>query len=126
MDEPGRIGLSQEANSYLDDLLMELNPDDGAEGVKLIKFDLYRLAVALGIKNKIDPPVLDEKSSSSFRIQELDPDGILYTVVESTGIVKENDSVYLFIERLAEDGIRKFYDMYNQTGQLPLEEIFAK
>ena len=47
MDEPSRIGLTKEANILLEEMLKAIDP-----GKKLIKFDLYRLAVALGIKKR--------------------------------------------------------------------------
>lgn len=125
MVEPGRIGLTAEAAAQLDDILADLNPQDGDAGVKLIKFDLYRLAVALGIKKGLNPPALNDKSNTSFRVNELDDGGILYAAVECAGIVDSGMPIYEYIERLAEQGIREFYDANLKTGQLPFEEIFS-
>ena len=126
MDEPSRIGLTATTGAQLDELLEDINPDPGTEGVKLIKFDLYRLAVALGIKNHELPPSLNDTGISNLRVTELDPDGVLATAVESSGLLPKDVLVYNFIERLAEHGIRKFYLAYQKTGQLPLEEYFAE
>lgn len=126
MNEPGRIGLTNEANAQLEELLADLNPAKGEEGIALIKFDLYRLAVALGIKKGSMPPALADKSNSSFRVGELDEGGVLYTAVECAGLVGQGDSVYEYIERLAEQGIREFYDANLKTGQFPFDEIFVK
>lgn len=125
MDEPGRIGLTAETAAQLDELLADLNPQEGEEGIKLIKFDLYRLAVALGIKKRQKPPFLTEKSNTSFRVAELDDGGILYAAVECAGIVDSGTPIYEYIERLAEQGIREFYDENLKTGQLPFEKIFS-
>lgn len=125
MDEPGRIGLTAETAAQLDELLADLNPQEGKEGIKLIKFDLYRLAVALGIKKGQKPPFLTEKSNTSFRVSELDDGGILYAAVECAGIVDSGMPIYEYIERLAEQGIREFYDVNLKTGQLPFEKIFS-
>jgi hypothetical protein len=125
MNEPGRIGLTVEAAAQLDDLLADLNPQEGEEGIKLIKFDLYRLAVALGIKKGLRPPVLGDKSNTSFRVSELDDGGVLYAAVECAGLVDAGMPIYEYIERLAEQGIREFYDENLKTGQLPFEKIFS-
>ena len=125
MTEPTRVGLTPATDSKLDELLDELNPHGGEEGVKLIKFDLYRLAVALGVSRSDAPPILDDKSSSSLRKNELDPDGVLSLAVESSGLIGPDDSRYEFIERLAERGISELYEKFQQTGQLPLDEYFG-
>lgn len=126
MNEPGRIGLTEQASMQLEELLADLNPAKGEEGIGLIKFDLYRLAVVVGIKNGIQPPALMDKGNSSFRVGELDEGGVLYAAVESAGLVEKGKSIYEYIERLAEQGIREFYDANLKTGQLPFDEIFAK
>ena len=127
MTEPDRIGLTPETSSKLEELLEELNPTQSqVKGTILIKFDLYRLAVAVGIKNDINPPPLNNKSTSSFRVSELDKDGILYTVAKNKGLAKEGESVYELIERMAEHQIKYFYDENMKTGQLPFDEIFSR
>lgn len=124
MEEPSRIGLTAVTGAQLDELLEHLNPEQGEDGVKLIKYDLYRLAVALGVKKAVEPPLLNDKSISSFRVLELDEDGILFTALDNSGLVPEGTLVYDYIERLAEQGIKSFYHAYQKTGQLPLEECF--
>ncbi|WP_028884892.1 hypothetical protein [Teredinibacter turnerae] len=127
MTEPDRIGLTPETSSKLEELLEELNPTQSqVKGTTLIKFDLYRLAVAVGIKNDINPSPLNNKSTSSFRVSELDKDGILYTVAKNKGLEKEGESVYELIERMAEHQIKYFYDENMKTGQLPFDEIFSR
>lgn len=127
MNEPERIGLTPLVAEQLDELLSELNPsvDSKNEAVKLIKFDIYRLAVALGIKDCKTPPELKEKSNSVFRVNELDRDKTLYTVVECLDSCPSGTSIYRFIERLAEQGIQEFYQEYQQSGELPLTEYFS-
>lgn len=125
MDEPNRIGLTAATGAQLEELLEELNPDPSqSEGVKLIKFDLYRLAVALGLRKAEQPPKLTENSTSSLRVTELDPDGVLYLAAEESPLLPAEDSVYEFIERLAESGIREFCSTYQKTGQLPFDQYF--
>jgi hypothetical protein len=126
MDEPSRIGLTATTGAQLDELLEDLNPETGIEGIKLIKFDLYRLAVALGLKNSEPPAPLADKSVTNLRVVELDPNGVLATAVENSALVPEGVLIYEFIERLAERGIKAFYQAYQQTGQLPLEEYFEE
>ncbi|MBN1009091.1 hypothetical protein [Amphritea pacifica] len=126
MTEPGRIGLTAETSAQMDELLLDLNPQKGEEGISLIKFDLYRLAVAVGIKKGINPPALPEKSNASFRVNELDEGGVLYAAVEAAGIVEMGAPIYEYIERLAEYGVREFYDSNLRTGQFPFDEIFNK
>ncbi len=125
MDEPGRIGLTAEAAAQLEDLRADLNPQKGEDGIKLINFDLYRLAVAIGIKKGLKPPALRDKSNASYRVGELDEDGVLYAAVECAGLVTAGMPIYEYIERLAEQGIREFYDENLKTGQLPFEKIFS-
>lgn len=126
MNEPSRIGLTAKTGAQLDDLLEELNPERGTEGTSLIKFDIYRLAVALGLNNPSPPAVLNEKSTPSFRVSELDPDGVLYLAVENSQLLPINTPIYEFIERLAEHGISEFYNNYQQTGHLPFEQYFEE
>ncbi len=125
MAEPDRIGLTAETAAKLDELLDEINLSRGEKGVALIKFDLYRLAVAVGIKKGVTPPYLEGKSIASFRVSELDKDGVLYTVLQNSGVVSQHDSIYSYLERLAENEIRAFYSANQQTGQLPFEDIFS-
>jgi len=124
MDETGRIGLTAETGAQLEELLDELNPEKGVEGFKLIKKDLYRLAVSLGLKKRELPPPLASNSSSFLRINELDPDGRLYVAVENSELLPKDISVYGFVERLAEAGVREFYAYYQTTGQLPFDQYF--
>lgn len=126
MEEPNRIGMSESAMSKLEELIEELNPADGEDGTRLIKFDLYRIAVAHGIKNRIKPEALNGKSISSFRVSELDEDGILYLAVSESNLTNDGESIYEFIERLAEHGVNEFYSTLRATGQLPFDEIFSK
>ncbi len=124
MEEPNRIGLSSTATAQIDDLLEDLNSDKGE--VELLKRDLYRLAVALGVKNHVLPPPLEDKSGWKDRVGEFDPEGVLYVAVETAGLVEEGRSIYEFIECLAEYGIKNFYLAYQKTGQLPIEDYFEE
>lgn len=126
MDEPSRIGLTAATSAQLDELLEELNPEQGEDGVKLIKFDLYRLAVAFGLKNTEPPPQLLEKSTYSLRVTELDPDRVLFLAAEHSELLPSDITVYEFIERLAERGIHEFYQVFQQTGQFPLDQYFKE
>jgi hypothetical protein len=124
MNEPSRIGLTPLAAQQLDELLIELNPDLDSknETVKLIKFDIYRLAVAIGIKENKAPPALNDKSNSVFRVSELDPDKTLFTVVECLDSCPNDTSIYGYIEQLAEQGIKEFHQHLQLRGELPLTE----
>lgn len=124
MEEPERIGLTKETNLKLDELLEELNPSKGKEGTKLIKFDIYRLAVALGVKHREKPPLINGNTDRSFRVTELDQDKALYFAVQASGLNGSDESVYGYIERLAEEGIKQFFRLYSDNmGRLPLEKI---
>ncbi|MDO6559913.1 hypothetical protein [Paraglaciecola chathamensis] len=127
MNEPDRIGLTPLASQQLDELLIELNPSEDARGetFKLIKFDIYRLAVALGIKENKKPKPLDDKSNAVFRVYELDRDKTLYTVVECLGVCPDELPIYSFIEQLAEQGIKELYQHFQLRGELPYAEYFA-
>ncbi|PUA28821.1 MAG: hypothetical protein B0W54_10415 [Cellvibrio sp. 79] len=125
MSEPDRIGLTAETSAKLDELLNELNPKKDEKGISLIKFDLYRLAVAIGIKKGIEPPPLNDRSVPSFRVSELDKDGVLYTVLINSEMNFSGDSVYGYIERIAENEIKFFYEENQRTGQIPYSEIFS-
>ncbi len=124
MNEPNRVGLTPLAAQQLDELLVELNPgpESKNETIKLIKFDIYRLAVALGIKENKTPPALNDKSNSVFRVSELDPDKTLFAVIECLDVCPNDMPIYSYIERLAEQGIQEFYYHFQQRGELPLNE----
>jgi hypothetical protein len=127
MSEPNRIGLTPLTARQLDELLIELNPSEDTknESFKLIKFDIYRLAVSLGIKEKITPKLLEDKSNAVFRVSELDPDKTLFTVVECLGICPKEVPIYGYIEQLAEQGIKEFYQQFQLRGELPYAEYFS-
>jgi len=125
MEEPNRIGLTATTTAQLDELLEELNPMEGEEGTRLIKFDIYRLVVSLGIKNKVSAPTLDEKSQNSLRVSEVDDEGVFYAALENSGLVPDGTPIYEYIERLAEQGIKELYQTFRATGQLPFEEYFT-
>lgn len=124
MEEPKRIGLTAATAAKLADLLAELNPAQGETGSKLINIDLYRLAIALGLKEAVQPPPLTDNSNRSLRVGEVDPEQVLYTVLQSIEQVPADVPIYSFMERLAEQGINGFYAAYQQRGQLPLEQYF--
>ena len=111
MNEPNRIGLSKEANDLLDEMLAALNAK--AEGSQLIKFDFYRLSVALGVKNHTKAAPIE--STDSLRVDELDKDKALYYSVESTGLRKTDEPIYRAVERLADHGIREFYKVFKEN-----------
>lgn len=122
--EPKRIGLTEITIEKIDELLDELNPQAGEEGDKLVRYDLYRLAVALGIKNETVPAKLTSSVNSFLRVADLDPDKVLYSVVENSGLNSDSTAIYSFIESLAEHGIKEMYNAYDQTGEIPFEEYF--
>ncbi len=124
MEEPQRIGLTKEANAYLDEMLDSLNSETESTAEKLIKFDLYRLAVAIAVKNGEKPKLLTETTDSSFRVTELDPDKALFISVEASSLYDENEPIYRGIERLADEGIREFYKAYQKNmDRLPWDKI---
>lgn len=125
MEEPNRIGLTATTMAQLEELLEELNPMDGEEGTKLIKFDLYRLVVSLGIKNQVVASPLSEKSQNSLRVSEFDDEGVFYSALENSELVPEGIAIYEYIERLAEQGVKELYNTFRTTGQIPFEEYFS-
>ena len=50
----------------------------------------------------------------------------MYTALENSDLAPFDIPIYEYIERLAECGISKFYNTFQQTGELPLEEYFQK
>lgn len=124
MDEPLRIGLTALANAYLDEMLDSLNSE--VTGQALIKFDLYRLAVALGVKKGIRPEPLSEKTDNAFRVAELDPDKALFFAVDAANLHESGESIYHTVERFGEQGIRNFYNAYSENmGKLPWDKLLA-
>ena len=124
MQEPQRIGLTTQANAYLDEMLESLKSEAGGQG--LIKFDLIRLAVALGIKNSITPKPLSENTDSAYRVAELDPDKALYFAVVAANLPTSGETIYHIVERLGEQGIRHFYDAYRKNmGRLPWDKLLV-
>ena len=122
MEEPQRIGLTTHANAYLDEMLDSLNSETNAP--VLIKFDLYRLAVALGVKKGITPEPLSDKTDNAFRVGELDPDKALFFAVDAANLQKPDEAIYHIVERFGEQGIRDFYDAYNKNvGKLLWDKL---
>lgn len=124
MEEPNRIGLTKETNAFIEELLEELNPSSGEEGIRLIKFDLIRLAVALGVKNNKEANFDLGKTDNAFRSTELDPDKALYYAVQASNISEGDEPIYKCIERLANVGIREMYELYRENmGKLPINKL---
>ena len=124
MEEPQRIGLTKKANAHLDEILDSLNSE--VSGQALIKFDLYRLAVALGVKKGIKPKPLSEKTDNAFRVVELDPDKALYFAVDAAKLQESGEAIYHIVERLGEQGTRHFYHAYRENmGKLPWDKLLA-
>jgi hypothetical protein len=125
MEEPQRIGLTKEANDYLDEILDSLNSEVEEKG--LIKFDLYRLAVALGVKNGNKPSPLSSNTDNAFRVSELDIDKALFFAVEAANLQDNEEPIYRVVERLAEQGIRDFYKAYkSHSERMPWDKILAE
>ncbi len=126
MEEPQRIGLTKEVNTYLDEMLDSLNSEIEGGVEKLIKFDLYRLAVAVGVKRGEKLDSLKEITDSSFRVSELDPDKALFIAVEAANIPEIEEPVYRAVERVADHVLRQFYEAYRANmGRLPWDTILA-
>ena len=124
MDEPKRIGLTKEANTFLEEMLESLN--DGNNVQSLIKFDLYRLAVALCVKQGVVPHPIDGATDNALRVAEIDEDGALYTAVKAANLSGNDEPVYRAVERLAEHGIREFYSQYQKNvGNLPWDKLLS-
>jgi hypothetical protein len=123
--DPNRIGLTASTMAQLDEILEELNPKESEDGTRLIKFDIYRLVVSLGIKNRVHAPELADKSQHSFRVSEFDDEGIFYSALENNDLVPDGIPIYEYIERLAEVGIKQLYQTYRTTGQMPFEDYFS-
>lgn len=115
MEEPSRIGLTKETNAFLDKILEDVNPAPGQKGTKLIKFDLIRLAVALGVKHNKKITSNSINTDNAFRRTELDPDKALYYVVQASDIPDNSEPIYKCIERLADQGIREMYKLYRDN-----------
>ncbi len=124
MEEPKRIGLTKEANGYLEEMLESLNSDNSAQ--TLIKFDLYRLAVALGVKRGEKPTMINGTTDNALRVSEIDEDNALYVAVKAANLQDPGESVYRVVERLAEQGVRNFYDEHQKhVGKLPWDKILV-
>ena len=125
MEELQRIGLTKQAHSYLEEILDSLNSEVAGEQ-PLIKFDLYRLAVALGVKKGKKPEPPPENTDSSFRVAELDPDKALYFAVKAANLQEPGESIYRAVESLGEKGVREFYEIYHlNMGKLYWDKLFA-
>ncbi len=125
MSDLERIGLTKETNQCLDEILETLNSE--VEGQNLIKFDLYRLAVALGVKNGKNPEPISGKTDRAFRVRELDPNKSLYFAVQAANLGDPDESVYHIVERLGEQGIREFYKEYKRDlGKLSWDKVLTK
>ena len=126
IEEPARIGLSQDANSYLDEMLDSINSAVDDSSRDLIKFDLYRLAVAIGVKRCEKSASISSKTDSAFRVIELDPDKALFIAVKSAKLNNIDEPIYRAVERLADYWIREFYSAYQKNmGKLPWADLLG-
>ena len=108
----------------MEEMLESLN--DGNNVQSLIKFDLYRLAVALCVKQGVVPHPIDGATDNALRVAEIDEDGALYTAVKAANLSGNDEPVYRAVERLAEHGIREFYSQYQKNvGNLPWDKLLS-
>ena len=115
-DEPKRIGLTEKTDRQLEELLDHLNDQARSEQV-LIKFDIYRLAVALGIKKGESPKPISGNTDKAFRVTELDPDKALFYAVKESKLCPSQQSIYHAVECLADHGIQLIYNHYLQNTE---------
>ena len=124
MDEPQRIGLTEATNQKLVEMLDMLNAE--SQGNTLIKKDLYRLAIALAVKEVTEAPIVSGKTEDFLRVAELDEDRVLYVAVQASGLCGPDEPVYAAMERLAEHGIGNFYKAFKSNmDELPWDKILV-
>ena len=92
----------------------------------MFKLDLYRLAIAISIKRGVTAPPLTETSNSSYRITDVDENAVFFTVLNNSELVPEGVSVYEYMERLAEHGVKEFYKSSLKPGGFSLSDFLDK
>ena len=101
MLEPTTVGLSSDAHARLRELQEHGTFKDMA--------DAYRLAIAYGLAEGIEPRDLPEvRGGTIFNIGTLDPERMLYAAVAAV-TRDDNVPVYRRMERLAEWGVLRLY-----------------
>ena len=124
MEEPNRIGLTSEVNNKLEELLEHINGDNNEETGTLYKKDLYRLALAIGIKKGKNPEPLSQTSVGRLRVVEIDPDGVIKAAAKTSMDIPKDLPVYNFLECLAEMQISEMCAHYQMYGELSIESFF--
>lgn len=116
--EPTTIGLSDEAHAMLKRLT-----EDKQNGTFAEMTDAYRFGIALAVAHGVIPEDVSSPRTI-FNVGTLDPDKQIYTTIKS--LMNTGDtSIYQWVERLAEWGIREMSSMADR-GDLDIGSILAK
>lgn len=112
-DEPKTIGLTPKNKEYLSEfIILEYFAE---------QTDAYKFAVAYALKNKIDPPKTIS-NTTTFAVGSLDSNRELYNLVISLK-PDLDQSIYKYIQDLANWGIEKLYSIYKDNHKLDLLKL---
>ena len=111
------------ANLGLSEVTYQLCVRLKEEGVFRELLDVYRLGIALAIKEgKALPEV--SRQRNMFNFGSLDPDGVIKDVITEL-YPDQADRPYAFAERLAEYGVSEIGRLH-ESGQLRFREVLAQ
>ena len=116
--EPTTVGLKSEAHEKLKEL-----KESGEFGEMT---DAYRFAIALALFKGADPGGARSGTwTTVFNVGSLDPDGSLFTAVETLRNPDLDEPVWRTAERLADWGIEELCRLQSQ-GRLPIADLLAE
>lgn len=117
VNEPPHIGVSQSAHP----MLRELKDEGHFNEMQ----DAFRMAVALAVAAGVDPPTLGAMQTT-FSVSGVDPDQSIKAAVQAVYADHlDGESVYRFVERLADWGVRELHQM-SRGGRIDVADLLAK
>lgn len=123
--DSGRIGFTDEADALVEELLYSINEsEDSSENTRLIKKDIYRLAVCAALQDFSS--IKDEKlqTSKNYRLNEIDSDGSILTALELIIDGYDRSNINNDFERLANHGVTLLSEIFEKNNFLNLSQLF--
>jgi len=123
--DSGRIGFTDKADELVEELLYSINEsEDSSENTRLIKKDIYRLAVCAALQDFTSIKEEKLQTSKNYRLNEIDSDGSILTALELIIDGYDRSNINNDFERLANHGVTLLSEIFEKNNFLNLSQLF--
>jgi len=121
----GRIGLTEAGDEIITSLLEVINDTQDIDSIRVIKKDLYRLAVCVALKDIAEIPRVKLDTNKNFRLNEIDSDGTIQASIEAVQNGDDKSDIASKFEVLANHGLSILQSLYEESSSLDISLLFA-